>query len=435
MTNKELSKRDLAHIWHPCSQMSDHDNFDIVPIKFGRGAVVADFDGNEYIDCVSSWWVNLFGHANSYISAKLAEQATKLEQVILAGFSHEGIIRLCERLTDILPSPLNKCFFGDNGSSAIEIALKMSYHKNLLKGENKPLFLNLKNSYHGETIGALSVGDVEIYKKTYNDILIKTIQCAVPMNFQDRKVSEDEALSDLKRVLDERAHEISAFILEPLIQCSGDMNMISASYVKKACELVRSYGVDIIFDEIAVGFGRTGTMFALEQCDIVPDFICLSKGLTGGYMPFSMVVTSDAVYDAFLGGLDRAFLHSHSYTGNALACACANATLDIFEQENVIERNKDLSRFIYSEFTQLKRFDFVDNFRQTGMITAFDLTGFSNPRIGYEIYKRALSKGLLLRPLAHTVYFMPPYVISNEQVEFVAKAIGEILEDLAKIRK
>ncbi|KAB0613180.1 adenosylmethionine--8-amino-7-oxononanoate transaminase [Campylobacter hyointestinalis] len=429
MTNLELSKLDLEHIWHPCTQMSDHENFPIIPIKSGKKAVLSDFDGNEYIDCVSSWWVNIFGHSNEYISAKLSEQAMNLEHVIMAGFSHEGIIKFSNRLINLLPKPLNKCFYGDNGSSAIEIALKMSYHKNLLLGKNKPLFLNLKNSYHGETIAALSVGDVELYKKIYKNILIKTIQTKVPMNFKGMEVSDEEALYDLKNVLENHHEQLSAFILEPLVQCAGDMNMYSADFVKKAYALAKSYDVDIIFDEVAVGFGRTGSLFALELCDVVPDFLCLSKGITGGYLPLSVVVTSDRIYNEFYGTYEsnKAFLHSHSYTGNALACACANATLDIFEKENVIEKNRELSKFIKSEFSKLLKYDFIDNFRQTGMILAFDLVGFKQKRMGHLIYKQALQKGLLLRPLANTIYFMPPYVITKEQICYVVSVLDELL--------
>ncbi|HDZ5340435.1 TPA: adenosylmethionine--8-amino-7-oxononanoate transaminase [Campylobacter fetus] len=432
MTNSELSKLDLEHIWHPCTQMSDHKDFPIIPIKRAKGAILTDFDGNEYIDCVSSWWVNIFGHSNEYINQKLSEQTQNLEHVIMAGFSHDGIIKLSKRLIDLLPYPLNRCFYGDNGSSAIEIALKMSYHKNIINGKNKPLFLNLKNSYHGETIAALSVGDVELYKKIYKSILIKTIVTPVPLSFKGREVSDDEALSGLKDILERYGNEISAFVLEPLIQCAGDMNMYSANFINKACVMAKKYDVDIIFDEIAVGFGRSGTMFALEQCDVVPDFLCLSKGITGGYLPLSVVVTSENIYEQFYDTYEsqKAFLHSHSYTGNALACACANATLDIFETQNVIEKNIYLSKFIKSEFETLLKYDFVDNFRQTGMVLAFDLIGFEGKRMGYEIYKKALQKGLLLRPLANTIYFMPPYVITHDQISYTLSVIDNLLSEL-----
>lgn len=426
----ELSKLDLEHIWHPCSQMSEYES--VLAIKRGEGAVLYDYDENAYIDCISSWWVNIFGHGNAYIASKIAEQASRLSQVILAGFTHEPLVRLSSRLCALLPSPLNKCFYADNGSAAVEVALKMSYHKNKLKGEQKPLFLNLKNSYHGETIGALSVGDVELYKASYGGILIDCISAKVPCDFSawgGEVVGEDEALSDLENLLKNHAHKISAFIIEPLIQCSGNMNMPSASYTKKACELVRSYEIDVIFDEIAVGFGRTGSMWAMEQVGFVPDFVCLSKGLSGGNLPFSVVVTSDAIYSEFLGDFSRAFLHSHSYTGNALAAAAANAVLDIFESQNVIEKNKALSAFILEQFEWAREHERAQNFRQRGMVLAFDAPLLAGGK-SREFRALALSRGLLLRPLGASLYFMPPYVISHEQIAFAATQIKELIEGL-----
>lgn len=429
-TAQELSKLDLEHIWHPCSQMSEYDS--VLAIKRGDGAVLYGYDEKAYIDCISSWWVNIFGHGNAYIAAKIAEQAKSLSQVILAGFTHEPLVRLSARLCKLLPSPLNKCFYADNGSAAVEVALKMSYHKNKLTGKEKPLFLNLKNSYHGETIGALSVGDVELYKASYGGILIDCISAKVPCDFSawgGEIVSEDEALSDLEKVLKTHAHRISAFIIEPLIQCSGNMNMPSPAYTKKACELVRSYEIDVIFDEIAVGFGRSGSMWAMEQVGFVPDFVCLSKGLSGGNLPFSVVVTSDSVYNEFLGDFDRAFLHSHSYTGNALAAAAANATLDIFESENVIEKNKALSAFILEQFKWASEHEKVRNFRQRGMVLAFDVPRLAGAK-SREFRNLALNRGLLLRPLGASLYFMPPYVITRDQIAFASTQIKELINEL-----
>lgn len=432
MRNYELSNLDLEYIWHPCTQMKDHENFPIIPIKYAKGAILYDFDENEYIDCVSSWWVNLFGHSNEYIGQKLIDQSRKLEHIIMAGFSHEEIILLSKRLISLLPSPLKKCFYADNGSSAVEVALKMSYHKNLLKGQKRPIFLNLKNSYHGETIAALSVGDVKLYKQTYEGILIKNISTHVPMNFLSQKIHNEEALYDLEIKLKKFGEQISAFIIEPLVQCAGNMNMYDAKFIDEASKMVKKYDIDIIFDEIAVGFGRTGSMFALEQCNIVPDFLCLSKGITGGYLSLSVVITSDKIYDVFYAPYEvkKAFLHSHSYTGNALACACANATLDIFEKQNVISRNLELSKYINNEFSKLLKYEFIDNFRQTGMILAFDLVGFDGQRKGYEIYKKTLKKGLLMRPLGNTIYFMPPYIITTEQISIVVGILDEIFGEI-----
>lgn len=419
----DLIKLDLAHIWHPCTQMKEHEFVPLIPIKKAKGVYLYDFNDKSYIDCVSSWWVNLFGHSNDYINAKIIEQLNTLEHIIMAGFSHESIIRLSKRLTDLLPAKLNKCFYADNGSSAVEVALKMSFHKNLLQGKLKNKFLSLNNSYHGETIAALSVSDVELYKKTYKPLLLECLNTPAPSGMEYEK-----ELFELENLLEKEHKNINAFILEPLIQCAGSMNMYSAEFVKKACQLAKSYDIDIIFDEIAVGFGRSGTMFALELCEIVPDFLCLSKGLSGGYLPISVVVTSDEIYNEFYAPYNeyKAFLHSHSYTGNALACAAANATLDIFSKDNVINQNKIKSKYINSLWQGFAEFKSVKNTRHQGMVFAFDIE-HPNPRFGLEIYIKALEFGLLLRPLGNTIYFMPPYVINNDEINYVISSIKEIL--------
>lgn len=419
---------DMKSIWHPCTQMKDHERLPIVPIKSGKGVYLYDFEGKAYIDCVSSWWVNLFGHSNDYINSKLKEQIDTLEHVILAGFTHSGIIKLSNRLINLTARGLDKCFYADNGSSAVEVALKMSYHAHLLDGKKCFKFLSLSNSYHGETIGALSVGAVELYKKTYSPILIECLAAPVPKN--DSEI--DFALKELEKILDKEGKNISAFILEPLIQCAGNMHMYSPVYIKKAVQMCQDRGIYVIFDEIAVGFGRTGTLFAYEQCDIIPDFLCLSKGITGGYMPLSVVMMSDEIYQKFYAPYEeqKAFLHSHSYTGNALACACANATLDIFENENIIEKNKKLSQFIVGAMEGLCEFEFVSNMRHKGMVFAFDLAGFEGRRVGLEVFEAGLKVGILLRPLGNTIYFMPPYVITHDQISYVFESLKTILKQI-----
>lgn len=424
-----LKAKDLAHIWHPCTQMHDHEStYPLIPIKSAKGVYVYDFDDKAYIDCVSSWWVNIFGHCNPYINQKLIEQIHKLEHIILAGFSHEPIITLSSRLCEILPAPLNKCFFADNGSSAIEVALKMAYHAKAIESNTTfyDTFLSLQNAYHGETIGALSVGDVGLYKQVYDPILLKTLTSTAPTLH-----NTEQALKDLESTLDSHPN-IVAFILEPLVQCAGNMAMHTPEFVAKATKMCQDRGIFVIFDEIAVGFGRSGSMFAFEQCGVIPDFLCLSKGLSGGYLPLSMVVTSDRIYEYFYAPYEthKAFLHSHSYTGNPLACACANAVLDIFDKENVIESNKLLSAYIWEQAQSLREFGFVQNMRQRGMILAFDLVGFDGQRKGIEVYNKALHKGLLLRPLGNTIYFMPPYVITKQEVAYVFGNLKEILASL-----
>ena len=294
MKNSEWVKRDLETIWHPCTQMKDHEFLPMIPIKSGKGVYLEDFEGNKYLDAISSWWVNLFGHANEYINSQVKKQLDKLEHVILAGFTHEQVIRLAERLIKLTPKNLTKTFFADNGSSGIEVALKMSFHFHKNRGEIRPFFISLENSYHGETLGALAVGDVELYKKIYDELMIKTIRVPVPKT----QLREDifEPLKKLEEVLKNRANEISAMVIEPLIQCAGSMNMYHPDFLIGIRDLTKKYGVHLIADEVATGFGRTGKMFAIEHAGIEPDFMVLSKGLTGGYLPLSVVLTTDEVY-------------------------------------------------------------------------------------------------------------------------------------------
>lgn len=425
--NAFLKDLDLSYIWHPCTQMYDHkENIPLIPIKRAEGMVLYDFEDRGYLDCISSWWVNLFGHCNAYINQKLKEQVESLEHIIFAGFTHKPIIDLSKRLIETLDSRFSKCFYADNGSSAVEIALKMAFHANVLKKEKKTKFLCLQNAYHGETIGALSVGDLGIYKEVYEPILLQSLKVKTPCG-----KDYEESLEDLEGLLKSHKGEIAAFILEPLIQCAGNMNMYDKAFVKEATTLVQSYGIYVIFDEIAVGFGRSGSMFAYQQCEVVPDFLCLSKGITGGYLPLSVVVTHQEIYNLFYAPYyeNKAFLHSHSYTGNALACACANAVLDIFEQNNVLEANKILSKFIWEQMQVLKAFKCVKNLRYCGMVFAFDLVGFEGVRKGLEVFNAGLKKGLLLRPLGNTIYLMPPYIITQEQVVYIIKSLQEILEE------
>lgn len=415
-----MAQRDLDVLWHPCTQMKDHEFLPMIPIRSAQGVWLEDFDGNKYIDAISSWWVNIFGHVNPYISGKIKEQLDTLEHVILAGFTHEPVVRLSERLIRLTPKGLDRCFYADNGSSAVEVALKMSYHTHKNRGLEKPLFVSLTNSYHGETLGALSVGDVELYKDTYGPLLIECVQSTVPKDASEEAAKE--AARDLQTLFEERSDEISALILEPLVQGAGYMHMYHPLYITLAKALCEKHNVHLIADEVMVGFGRTGTLFACEQAQITPDFMVLSKGLTGGYLPLSVVLTSEDVYQAFYCDykLYKAFLHSHSYTGNALACAAANATLDIFENEDVIEKNKKTSTRMTHILEKFKVLENVKEVRQTGMIAAIELKGYSpEERIGLKVYEYALSKGVLLRPLGHIIYFMPPYIITDEEMDIM----------------
>ncbi len=432
MKNSTLSQRDLSVLWHPCTQMHDHESFPLIPIKSAKGVWLEDFEGNRYLDAISSWWVNLFGHANPDINAALKAQLETLEHVIFAGFTHETAINLAEKLVDLTPAGLSRCFYADNGSSAVEVALKMSFHSWQNQGQTrKTKFITLENSYHGETLGALAVGDVALYKKTYAPLLMDVITVPSPDCYFREK---NEAWADystrqfahLDNTLQQYAGEICAVIIEPLVQCAGGMRMYDPIYLTLLRDACHKYNVHLIADEIAVGFGRTGTLFACEQASISPDFLCLSKGLTGGYLPLSAVLTTDAIYDAFYDNYanQKAFLHSHSYTGNALACRAALATLTIFETQHIVDANLLLA----AKMTALsKRFidhAHVSEVRQTGMILAIELVKDKRSRAPYpwqerrglQVYQYALKKGVLLRPLGNVIYFMPPYVITHEEL-------------------
>lgn len=437
INNQQIVQRDLAVLWHPCSQMKDHEQLPLIPIKSGRGVWLEDFEGKRYLDAISSWWVNLFGHANPAINQAVKAQLDTLEHVMLGGFTHQAAVELAEQLVAITPSGLDKCFYADNGSSAIEIALKMSFHywRNLGRRQ-KTKFITLENSYHGETLGALAVGNVALYKETYAPLLMEVISVASPDCFNRETGESWEAYSlrrfaDMEQALAQHADSVCAVIIEPLVQCAGSMRMYHPIYLTKLREACDRYQVHLIADEIAVGFGRTGTLFACEQAGISPDFICLSKGLTGGYLPLSAVLTSDRVYQAFYDDYQNltAFLHSHSYTGNALGCRAALATLELFRQQDVLGHNRLLAAAMGKAVQHFHEHPNVAEVRQTGMIVAIELVKNKlsreafpwQQRRGLKVYQYALKHGVLLRPLGNVIYFMPPYVITEPEITLMAE--------------
>ncbi len=425
MSNQTLLNRSLQSVWHPCTQMKHHENFPLIPIQRGEGVWLVDADGKRYLDAVSSWWVNLFGHNNPRIKDAIKLQLDTLEHVMLAGFTHEPVVNLSEKLAKI--TGLGHAFYASDGASATEIALKMSFH--YWRNTGRPLktkFISLKNSYHGETLGALGVTDVAIFKDTYAPLLMQSAQMPSP-DFRlsaEGETAEDFALrcaNALELYASEHHDELAAFIIEPLVQCAAGMAMYHPTYLRRAREICNQYEVHLIADEIAVGFGRTGTMFASEQAKVTPDFTCLSKGITGGYLPLSAVLTTDKVYQAFYDDSTlKGFLHSHSYTGNPLACSAALATLAIFESDHIIEKNKQTAAYIISKAQAFNDLP-IKYMRQQGMILAFDVNT-THTKFSSACYAAALSQGLLLRPIGNTVYFMPPYTITESEVDFMIDA-------------
>ncbi len=435
-----LAQRDLACIWHPCTQMKDHETLPLIETVRGEGVWVEDSAGKRYLDIISSWWVNLFGHSHPYIAEALHRQAQTLEHVIFAGHTHEPAVTLAERLLKLAPPGFGKVFFADNGSAAVEVALKMSFHYWRNRGQTRTRFIHLSNAYHGETLGALSVGDVALYKETYEPLLLDAIRVPGPDDYL-REAGESPAeharrrLDDMRAALEQHANEVSAIIVEPLIQCAGHMRMYDPSYLSGLRALCDEFDVHLIADEIAVGFGRTGTLFACEQAAIRPDYLCLSKGLTAGWLPLAVVLTTDAVYDAFYDEYQtlRAFLHSHSYTGNPLACAVANATLDLFEQQDTVRANRALSARMAQAAAPLAEHPHVADIRQHGMTLAIEMVRDKATREPYDwkerrglrVYRHGLERGALLRPLGNVVYWMPPYVISEDEIDWIGQVTRE----------
>ena len=434
--NQELIDRSLAAVWHPCTQMKRHETLPLIPVSRGSGVWLYDQEGKRYLDAVSSWWVNLFGHSNPRINAAIIDQLGKLEHVMLAGFTHEPVVQLSERLSQLAPDGLGHCFYASDGASAVEIALKMSAHywRNSGKTE-KTQFISLQNSYHGETLGALSVTDVALFKDAYGP-LVK--QNATMLNPDSRNAAIGESAHDyalrcaeqLEIHLQQHHQHLAAFIIEPLVQGAAGMAMYHPVYLGRACELCEEYGVHLIADEIAVGMGRTGTMFACEQGEITPDFLCLSKGITGGYLPLSVVMTTHKIYQAFYADdVTRGFLHSHSYTGNPLACRAALATLDIFAADDVINANRVKAGYLNHIAAPLRDHPKVKHFRNQGMIWAFEVDS-PHADFAQRCFTLALQHELLLRPMGNTVYFMPPYVISNAEMDMLIARTLLLIEQL-----
>ncbi len=435
--NQHWMQRDLNVLWHPCTQMKDHEQLPLIPIRRAEGVWLEDFDGNRYLDAISSWWSTLFGHCHPYINERIKQQLDQLEHVMLAGFSHQPVIELSERLVALSPEGLNRVFYADNGSSSIEVALKMSLHywRNMGQAKKKR-FATITQGYHGETVGTMSVSDIALYTQTYEALLFDCIKVDSPDCYYRDEDSSWEAHSrrmfeQMEATLAEHHHELAAVILEPLVQCAAGMRMYHPVYLRLLRDACDRYGVHLIVDEIAVGMGRTGTLFACNQAEITPDFMVLSKGLTSGYLPLAAVLTTDTVYEAFYDDYTKlnAFLHSHTYTGNPLACTAALASLELLTESTVLTDNQRLAQCLADSTSHLSEHPHVAEVRQTGMILAIELvqdkatkTPFDwRERRGLRIYEYALSQGALIRPLGNVVYFMPPYTISPEQIQRLAE--------------
>lgn len=424
MNTADLAQRSLRSVWHPCTQMKRHEALPPVAIARAEGPWLYGSDGTRYLDAVSSWWVNLFGHSHPAMRAALADQMATLDHVMLAGFTHAPVVELSERLLAL--TGLGHAFYASDGASATEIALKMSAHFWRNSGRpGKSRFVGLAGGYHGETVGALAVTDIALFREAYAPL----VRLAATVPSPDRRgIGAEAAAAALADWLAQHHETTAALIVEPLVQCAAGMAMHDPAYLRQARALCDQHGVHLVVDEIATGFGRTGTLFAHEQAGIRPDFLCLSKGLTGGTLPLSAVLTTDAVYAAFYDDdVARGFLHSHSYTGNPLACRAALTTLDLFEQEDALARNRATAQALDNLLAPLTTHPRVQHVRRQGMIWAWDITT-SLPDFARRYQGHALARGLVLRPIGQTLYFMPPYVLDDEAMQHLAHGALAALE-------
>lgn len=426
--SRELISFDLQHIWHPAAQMKDYESFEPLPVVRGKGAYLYTADGQEILDIVSSWWCNLLGHCNEEISDAVAKQAHTLEHVIFANITHPWAVELTKELLTVVPKGLTRFNYADNGSSAVEMALKMAFQYQQQTGQkNRVKFACLSEGYHGETIGALSVGSMDLYSQMYKPMMMENIHIEAPDMFRHKEDYPQKCLEHAKSVFKEHGHELCALIVEPILQGAGGMRIYPKEYLKALYDLCKEYNVLFIADEIATGFGRTGKWFACDHAQITPDLMCLSKAITGGYLPMSVVCTTEQIYQAFYDDYSahKAFVHSHTYAGNPLGCAAALAVIRILKRDRIIEKAQEtaswLTEKLYEKFRDVKE---VGEIRHIGLIHAIELVKDkdtkdpfdSDLRLGYKIYQDALKEGLLLRCIGDILYFNPPLNISREDL-------------------
>ncbi|MGD2279271.1 MAG: adenosylmethionine--8-amino-7-oxononanoate transaminase [Candidatus Omnitrophota bacterium] len=440
----DLIQKDLRYNWHPYAQMKDCEEMPPIPIERAEGIKLYDHDGNFYYDTISSWWCNVHGHGHPAIKSAIKKQVDSLEHVLFAGFTHKPAVELAERLVRITPQNLQKVFFSDNGSTAVEVALKMSLQYWHNTGEkNRTKFLSLDMAYHGDTVGAMSISGVDLFNKKFEPVFFESFKAPTPYCYRcptgkEREECSLECLSGMEDILKENANLISAIVVEPLLLGAGGMIVYPAEYLKGVWELSRKYNVHLIADEVATGFGRTGKMFACEHAGIEPDFMCLSKGITSGYLPLGATLTTEKVYKAFYDDYDKGktFYHGHTYTANPISCAAAVASIDLFEKERSLENAKGINRALELFLQEMSRLDMVGDTRSIGVVGALELVKdkltkepFSiEERIGREVYKQGLKDNLLLRPLGNVVYFFLPLCTETDELKEIFRRSGEILK-------
>ena len=460
MAEKQLSQAaqwDHEFVWHPFTQMQDWLAQEPVVIERGEGVYLIDENGKKYYDGVSSLWVNIHGHNHPVLNQALKEQVDKIAHSTLLGLVSPPSAQLCKELVELAPEGLNKVFLSDDGSTAIEVAIKMAYQYRQLVGQTKKTkFIALNAGYHGDTLGTVSVGGIQLFHQVFHNLLFKPLTLPSPgvyRDLADRDKAFDESLAELERILNEEGNEITALVMEPLVQAAAGMLVMPHGYLKRVRELTAKHDVFLIVDEVATGFGRTGRFFACEHEDVAPDFMTLSKGITGGYMPLAATLTTQRIFDAFLGTFEekKTFYHGHSYTGNALACAVALASLKVFRDEKVIEGLPKKIEAFTNALKPIEKLKHVKEVRQRGLIVGIELEKDvatheayrPNDAVGAKVAILGREQGLICRPIGDVVILMPPLASTVEQLEDMVRIVGEsiqrateeeeILEDLRPI--
>jgi len=444
--NPGLLARDRLHLWHPYTQMRTAPP--PLPIVAGKGVYLYTEDGRTILDGISSWWVNIHGHSHPALNAALAEQAGRLEHVMFAGCTHPPAVDLAERLVARLPRGLTRVFYSDNGSTAVEVAVKLAAQYWINAGEpQRDAFVTLHHAYHGDTVGAMSVSEDSIFTRAFTPLLFPVTRAHAPYCYRcplglERATCNVACLGDLEEKLVALAGTAAAVIVEPMLQGAGGMITWPAEFLAGVRRLCDRFGVLLIADEVLTGFGRTGRMFACEHAGVTPDIICLSKALTAGYLPLGATCMTDAVHEAFLSD-DRArtFFHGHSFTANPLACAVALASLDLFETDRTLDRVARLEAQLRAGLAPLAPYPLVGDVRVIGGVGAIELVSDKTTRaaggylddIGPRLAAAFLDRGLLLRPLGNVLYFMPPYVITEEETAWAIDQIGEVLEEMCDV--
>jgi adenosylmethionine-8-amino-7-oxononanoate aminotransferase len=446
---KKWTEKDFKYIWHPYTQMKDCQDLPPIFIKKAKGIKIYDENNKMYYDTISSWWCNIHGHNHQMITQAIKKQIKSLDHVLFAGFTHKPAILLAENLLDVAPENLKKVFFSDNGSTAVEAALKMSFQYWQNKGKKeKKLFVCLDHGYHGDTIGAMSVSGDSIFNEPFKPLLFSSIKADSPYCYRcpEKKLKKDckiECFQSLESIVKKQNKKICGLILEPLLMAAGGMIIYPPDYLIKAAQLTKKYNIHLIVDEIATGFGRTGKMFACDYGNIYPDFLCLSKGITSGVLPLGATLTTNEIYNAFYDDYDKkkTFFHGHTFTANPISCSAAVASLKIFKKENTLKKVQSIIPFFHNQMEKFRNMDFVGDVRYIGMVGAIELVKNKETkepfdfteRIGYKLYKKGLQEGIILRPLGNIIYLFLPLSISQTDLEYILNKTEKILKNLLKV--